>query len=169
MAYPCITITPVPLVGLVTDIQDAIEDKGLESFSSEWVDHSCGWSDGDALNLLRDLALQCVERRPNKRPRTAGDVLMALHRVQETWAAEHAAADVPVVVAVPVVPDGGISVEQYRALEDELKQARLELERERRALEFPPSAPPQEAEVETWAEETATCVISKEECPVSMG
>ena len=147
-------------LGMVEKIRDTIEDDGrkafLKTFSAEWADQTAGWGDGESLNLLRDLALKCVERRSKKRPQSAMEVLMALRAVEEAWAAEHRVAEEEPVAAVV----GGISIEQYHALQVQLEAARQALHAQEEAAAAAAAAA---------AEDTATCVISFEECPASNG
>ena len=155
--------------GLVDEIhnaiEDAVEESGkagrqafLDTFIHEWVDQSSGWGHGDAINLLRDLALKCVERRPDRRPQTAAETVMALRAVEEAWAAEHGA----VVEEEPPAQasSDGITVEQYRALKAQLDAARQALRAQEEAAAVAAAAA---------VEQTAVCSISFEECPVSKG
>ena len=144
-------------LGLVDEIKDAIEDDGVSSFG-RFVDDSCGWTEGGALDGLRNLALACVERRPGKRPQSAGDLLLALRQVQEAWVEEHGRA-----VAAPAVADEADAEVLKRRLSD--LEAQLAAARSEVAAAHSREQAAAEAE-----EETATCVVSYEEgIPVSRG
>jgi serine/threonine protein kinase len=132
-------LTGKKALGLVRAIQDAREDavdkdegragrqKFLDAFQVNWADPACGWG-GRALTELRDLALQCVERSPRKRPNNAGDVFMRLLGVQSTWAAENEEEGKEGKEGKDDMAggngSGGITVEEYRRLETELAEAR---------------------------------------------
>eukprot|EP00618_Florenciella_parvula_P031925 CAMPEP_0119527012 /NCGR_PEP_ID=MMETSP1344-20130328/41521_1 /TAXON_ID=236787 /ORGANISM="Florenciella parvula, Strain CCMP2471" /LENGTH=655 /DNA_ID=CAMNT_0007566143 /DNA_START=191 /DNA_END=2155 /DNA_ORIENTATION=+ len=152
--------------GLVDEIhnaiEDAVEESGkagrqafLDTFIHEWVDQSSDWDHGDAIKLLRDLALKCVERRPDRRPQTAAETVMALRAVEEAWAAEHGAVE-----EEPPAQASSITVEQYQALKAQLDAAHQAL----RAKEEATAAAAAAA-----AEQTTVCSISFDECPVSKG